>query len=321
MTTVMKKQDVLNLNGKNMSNKKFDLSDYLKKDESSEIIYKPSLYVNMPSCFQKVVGVPGIELGHVTFCYGLSDSGKTEILLNIAKQAVEQDILPILVITENKLKKERLEEKGLIHGENCILEERFDNLEDVYNFVSMKVEDAKNNKLKMNTLILWDSVAGTHSKEAFEVDKDGRITKKFDNQKDANVIGYYNSIIAKRVASTREITCDYSVGLFMVTQAYKPRPEFPGEITDITPNGGEKIWYPCTVGIQIKEGKRHKVTIDEQNYNVGLTCKIKTKKNHMNGIYTEGEILFFENEMLENNDKNIKQMKDKFKETFNIQEE
>lgn len=293
--------------------KKFDLSDYLKKDEAEQVVYKPLQYVTMPKVMQDAIGVPGIALGHLSLFYGLSDSGKTEVMLNVAAEAIKQDILPVLIITENKMEKERLLEKGLINKENCIVEETLVTLEDVYDFISMKVEDAKTKKLKMNTLILWDSVAGTPSKESFEVDKDGRITKKYGPQKNAAVIGYYNPIIAKRVASTREMDCDYSVGVLMVTQAYKTMPEFPGAPVDIYANGGEKIWFPMSLSVCVKEGQRHKVTVDLKNFEIGLTCKLKVKKNHINGIYTEGKILFYKNEMLENSDKNIKDIKEKFK--------
>ncbi len=293
--------------------KKFDLSDYLKKDEAVEIVYKPMQYVNMPECLQNSIGLPGIPLGHLSLFYGLSDSGKTEIMLSVAAEAAKQDILPILIVTENKMEKERLLAKGLIPGENCIVEENITTLEDAYDFISMKVEDAKTKKLKMNTLILWDSVAGTPSKDSFEVDKDGRISKKYGPQKNASVIGYYNPIIAKRVASTREMDCDYSIGVFMVTQAYKTMPEFPGAPTDIVANGGEKIWFPMSLSVVVKEGKRHKVTVNNRNFEIGLTCKLKVKKNHINGRYCDGEVLFYNNEILENNEKNVKLIKDKFK--------
>lgn len=293
--------------------KKFDLSDYLKKDEAEEIVYKPLQYVMMPKCFQDAIGLPGIALGHMSLFYGLSDSGKTEVMLNVAQEAIKQDILPVLIITENKMEKERLLKKGLIPGENCIVEENITTLEDAYDYISMKVEDAKTKKLKMNTLILWDSVAGTPSKDSFEVDKDGRISKKYGPQKNASVIGYYNPIIAKRVASTREMDCDYSIGVFMVTQAYKTMPEFPGAPVDIYANGGEKIWFPMSLSVCVKEGKRFKVTVDKRNYEIGLLCKLKVKKNHINGVYTDGEVVFGENEMFPNDEKLINAFKEKFK--------
>lgn len=297
-----------------MTEKKFDLSGYLKKDEAEEVIYKPLQFVNMPKVFQDATGVSGIPLGYLSMGYGLSDSGKTEILLHAAKQASEQDILPILVVGENKMEKDRLLEKGLIPGENCIVEEGITTLEEFYDFVSMKVEDIKTKKLKMNCLILLDSIASLPSKESFEITKEGKIIKKYGPQKNAAVIGYYNPIIAKRVASTREMDSDYSLGVFLVNQAYKQPPEFPGAPTILVPNGGEKIWFTLGLTFEVKEGKRFKVTVNGRDYEIGLITRLKVKKNHINGIYTSGEVVFAGNDMFENDEKLIKEYKEKFKE-------
>lgn len=293
--------------------KKFDLSDYLKKDEAEQVVYKPLQYVTMPKVMQDAIGLPGFPLGYISMEYGLSDSGKTEILLHAASEAVKQDILPILIFGENKIELSRLNEKGLIPNENCIIVENVSTLEDFYDYVSMKVEDIRTKKLKMNCMIFLDSIASLPSKDSFEFDKDGRISKKYGPQKNAQTIGYYNPIVAKRIASTREMDCDYSLGLFMVNQAYKQPPEFPGGPTTVVPNGGEKIWFPLGLSFEIKEGKRIKQTNDGRDFEIALVTKIKVKKNHITGIYSSGEILLSKNEMLENNEKNVKLIKEQFK--------
>lgn len=298
--------------------KKFNLESYLDETEQNDITeYKEMQYVRLPECFQKSIGLPGIPLGHSVMLYGLSDCGKTDIMLKVARCAVEQDILPIIIITENKLEKTRLNSLNLVDKQNCIVKEDLVTLEEVYDYISMKVEDIKSGKLRNNILILWDSVAGTPSKDSFEIDKDGRITKKFGPQKNASVIGYYNPIIMKRITSTREKGCDYSVGLFMLNQAYKTLPEFPGAPTDIVPNGGEKIWFPLSLSIAIREGKRIKLTVKGRDLEVGLVSKIKVKKNHITGIYTSGEIVLAGNEMFENDEKLIKDYKERHKDQWN----
>lgn len=293
--------------------KKFDLSDYLKKDEAEQVVYKPLQYVTMPKVMQDAIGLPGFPLGYISMEYGLSDSGKTEILLHAASEAVKQDILPILIFGENKIELSRLNEKGLIPNENCIIVENVSTLEDFYDYVSMKVEDIRTKKLKMNCMIFLDSIASLPSKDSFEFDKDGRISKKYGPQKNAQTIGYYNPIVAKRIASTREMDCDYSLGLFMVNQAYKQPPEFPGGPTTVVPNGGEKIWFPLGLSFEIKEGKRIKQTNDGRDFEIALVTKIKVKKNHITGIYASGEILLSGTEMYENTEANVKLIKEKFK--------
>lgn len=294
--------------------KDFNLGDYVEATETvDETVYKPLQYITMPKCFQEAIGLPGIPLGHSTMLYGLSDSGKTDVLLKIAREAVNQDILPIIVITENKMEKTRLDTMGLKDKENCIIVEHLTTLEDVYDYISMKVTDIKNGRLKMNCLILWDSVAGTPSKDSFEIAKDGKITKKYGPQKNAQTIGYYNPIIMKMVTSTRQIESDYSLGLFMLNQAYKNMPEFPGAPTTTVPNGGEKIWFPISLAIEIKEGKRIDVVIDGKKFEIGLVSKLKVKKNHVTGINAAGEIVLAGSEMFENDEKLVKEYKEKYK--------
>lgn len=293
--------------------KKFELSDYVKKEEITETVYKPLQYVIMPKVFQEAVGLPGIALGHSTMLFGLSDSGKTDILLKVAKEAVAQDVIPFIVITENKMDKDRLNDYGLVHGQNCIIEEQIKTLEEVYDYISMKVEDLKTSKLKQNCIILWDSWAGTHAKDTVEIDKEGRILKKHSVMKNAQVGGQYNSIVMERITSTREMTCDYSLGLLMLNQAYTSPPEFPGAMPSIIANGGNKIWFPLSLSILIKEGQRIQTKVNGKNYKIGLVSKLRVEKNHINGIYTEGELLLSGNEMLENTEKNVKEVKEKFK--------
>lgn len=294
--------------------KKFDLSGYVKKEEIEEVVYKPLQYIVMPKCFQTATGVPGIALGHSTMMYGLTDSGKTDILLKIAQKATEQEIIPFIIITENKLDKSRLNDYNLKHGENCVIEETIKTLEEVYDYISMKVEDIKQGRLKNNVLILWDSWAGTHSKETFEIDKEGRILKKHSVMKNAQVGGQYNSIVMERISDTRKMDCDYSLGLFMLNQAYTSPPAYPGAFPEIIANGGNKIWFPLSLSLEIKEGKRIKTTINGQDYKIALTSKITVKKNHINGIYTDGEIVLAGSEMFENDEKLIKDFKEKYKE-------
>jgi len=293
--------------------KEFNLKNYIKEDETEQTVYKPLQYIVMPKPFQDSIGLPGLPLGHSSMIFGLSDSGKTDILLKAAKEAVQQEIVPFIVITENKLDKARLDEYGLIHGENCILEESLKTIEDVYDYISMKVEDIKTGRLKQNAFIMWDSWAGTHAKDTVEIDKEGRIVKKHSVMKNAQVGGQYNSIVMERITGTREMGCDYSLGLLMLNQAYTSPPAFPGLPPSIIANGGNKIWFPLSLSILIKEGKRIKTTVNGRDYKIGLVSKLVVEKNHINGIYTEGEVFLAGSEMLENTDKNIKELKERFK--------
>lgn len=293
--------------------KEFNLQDYIKTEDNQTIVYKEQEYVIMPSCVQKAIGCKGFLLGNLNMCYGLSDSGKTNLMLHAAKAAQEQAILPILVLTENKLSKKRAEAVGL-KLENCIIKEDLTTLEDVYDYISMKIHDVKNGKLPFNSMIFWDSVASTPSKESFEFDENGRIKKKYGPQKNASVIGYYNPIIMKLVTSTRQIECKHSVGVFMITQAYVKPGEFPGAPASIVANGGEKIWFPMSLTIEVKEGKRLKATVQGSEVEFGMVSKLRVKKFHDGDLNYSGEVVFAGNSLFENDESLIKEYKKQNKE-------
>ena len=285
-----------------------------EKEELNETVYKPLQYVVMPEVFQNAIGLPGIPLGYSSQIYGLSDSGKTEILLKVAKEAVAQDIKPYLIITENKMDKDRLKDFGLVNGENCVIEEQIKTLEGVYNYISMRVQDIIKGRIKQNCILLWDSWAGTYAEGSFKIDEDtGEIIQKFSVMKNAQVGGLYNPIVMERISKTREMNCDYSLGLLTLNQAYTSPAIPPATIPSIVPNGGNKIWFPLGLSVRIKEGQRYELTKDKKKYRIGLVAKLEVQKNHINGIYCEGEILLAGNEMYENTEKNVKEIKERFK--------
>jgi hypothetical protein len=279
----------------------FDLSSFLEDENSKEtkIEYNEQKFIIMQEEFQKAIGLPGIMLGDVSMGYGLSDSGKTEFMLHVAKAATEQEILPILLVTENKFKESRLANFNLTSS-NSLLKRNLKYLEDVYDYIAQIVHKVTSGTLQKDVIILWDSVASTPSRETMEIGKDGSIKKKYGPQKNAAVIGYYNPIIMDLITTTREKNCSHQVGLYMVQQAYVKPPEFAGGIASIVPNGGEKIWYNLSLSLEFKEGQRLKAKKDGQDYAFGLTSRIKTVKNHVNGMYGENKIVFVDGDIIPN---------------------
>jgi len=287
----------------------FDLEAFLdEENDSKEVEYNDQKFVVMDEEFQKAIGLPGIPLSDVSMGFGLSDSGKTEFMLHVAKAAVAQDILPILIISENKFKEGRLVNFQL-NNKNSIVKRNLKTLEDVYDYICQVIAKVKNNTLKKDVILLWDSVASTPSKETFEVLKDGTVKKKYGPQKNAAVIGYYNPFIMDLITTTREKECEHQVGLYMVNQAYIKPPEFAGAQATLVPNGGEKIWYNLSLSLVFKEGQRLKAKKDGMDYAFGLVSRIKVEKNHINGIYGENKIVFVDGDVIPNTSAAIEKYK------------
>jgi RecA/RadA recombinase len=287
----------------------FDLESFLdEENKAGQIKYIDQKFIVMDEEFQKALGLPGIPLGDISMGYGLSDSNKTEFMLHIAKAATKQNVLVILIITENKFKEDRLVNFGL-NTSNCLVKRNLKYLEEVYDYISQIIHKVKKGLLKKDVIILWDSVASTPSQETMEIDKEGKIKKKYGPQKNAAVIGYYNPIIMDLVTTTREEGSEYQVGLYMVNQAYVKPPEMPGLPATIVPNGGEKIWYNLSLSIEHKEGQRLKAKKDGVDFAFGMVSRIKTVKNHINGLYGENKIVFVDGDIIPNTPSDIEKYK------------
>jgi recombination protein RecA len=305
-----------------MSNKKFDLESYVDGEVKEDVVYKPDEDVILQKEVSDAIGMPGIRMGTVSAMYGLSNSGKTTLMLHIAAQAQKQGKVPVMIITENKMDWQRAEQLGLdISKSKCIIREDFEFLEDVYDYISQKIEDVKTGRLPRDIVILWDSVASTPSRESLEIDKSGSIKKKYGPQKNAAVIGYYNPIIMKRVTSTRRVDSANTAAVVMLTQAYVKPPEFSGGIATIVPNGGEKIWFPLSLCLEIKEGGPLQAIVGGKKLTFGNICKVKVAKNHLTSTSTSGEFVITANAILANDKGAIEDYKNAHKDQWNSPKE
>lgn len=296
---------------------KFDLDSYIKSEQKDVPIvnYKPQEFIVMPKPFQDAIGLTGFPVGSSSFLYGLSDCGKTGILLAAVKAAQDQGHLVFLILSENKTDKKRLIDAG-IDINRLVLKEDLQFLEEVYDFISVKVHEIKSGALPLNVTFAWDSLTASVSKDSIEFTKEGKIIKKFTNQKNANVIGFYNPIIAKLIAETREEGCKGTATLLTIAQAYVKPAEWSGGVATIVPNGGEKIYFPMSLGIEVKEGRRLKSTFKGREVEHSLITRLKVKKNHLTNLNCEGEIVFMGTEMLPNDKTIIDKFKDENKEKW-----
>jgi hypothetical protein len=293
----------------------FSLSDYIDSEIKEDVIYKPDLDLVLQKEVSDALGMPGIRMGTVNAFYGLSNSGKTSLMIHMAVQAQQQGMLPIIVLTENKMDWVRAQKMGLDLNK-CIRREDLEYLEDVYDYISQKTEDVKTGKLPFNTIIFWDSVASTPSKESLEILPDGSIKKKYGPQKNAAVIGYYNPIIMKRVTSTRREDSKGFMSVVMLTQAYVKPPEFAGGMASIVPNGGEKIWFPLSLCVEVKEGAPVQTTVNGKKLTYGTTCKLRVSKNHLTEISTSGEFVITASSILPNTKEALEEYKSNNKQNW-----
>jgi RecA/RadA recombinase len=289
----------------------FDLESYSDSEKKTDIVYKPDTYFQLHPQIAAATGFKELPLGHLMAMYGLSDSGKSAIMLQMAADCQKAGIVPIFIITEKKMDWRRAVAHGLDTSKSkCIIRSDLKHLEDVYDYIAQKIKDVKEGRLPRNVMFFWDSVASTPSVESYEILADGSIKRRYGNQKNANVIGYYNPLIMDLLNSTREESSKHTAGAMFLTQAYIKPAEFAGGMATTVPNGGEKIWFPLSLCLEIKERMKLTATVKGRKVDFGRVTKIRVSKNHLSEIATEGDFAITCEGIVPNEPNVIKKIKD-----------
>lgn len=274
-----------------MSKKKgFDLGEYKKSIEVADTPLKMDLYVQLNAALQEVLGLPGYPLGHITQLFGLSDSGKTSLVFHGAAQAQKQGILPVFIVTENKVSWERAKLMGVDVDNNCIIEYA-QYLEDIFIKIDRVTSDVVMGKLPMNVIIFVDSIGNTVSVDSVTENKDGTIEMGGAMMKAAKVIRERMRVFSHKINNTRKTTSPFSVGLVFVNHAYKQPPQFPGGPTTIVPYGGDGIYFSSSLVIRTKKAKTLKAVVSGQEKGYGIVSKITVDKNHISNTTNAGEFV------------------------------
>lgn len=298
-----------------MAKKKFDLNAYKETIKVADTPLKTDLFVTLNECLHAVLGMPGIPLGHITQIYGLSDTGKTSILFHTAAQAQKQGILPVMIITEGKVDWERAKQMGF-EKETAIVNENCEFLEDAFVFIDKITTDVSNGDLPYNTMIFWDSVGNTLSKDEVEIQKDGTWEKKSTMMKASKVISENMRVISKKINDTRKVSYPNAVGLMVLNQAYTEPPKFPGAPSRLVPYGGNAIWYRSSLVLKTQRTKKLSATKGGVDMGFGIVSKITVDKNHLTNTAHSGEFVITADEIIPNEKTAIDYYKQVKKETW-----
>ena len=94
--------------------KNFSLEKFKKKAGIEDIPDKPLKWITLSPAFKNATGLPGFPVGYVSLVRGLTNTGKSTAICEALVAAQKMSILPILIDTENNLKRGnyRLSELG-----------------------------------------------------------------------------------------------------------------------------------------------------------------------------------------------------------------
>ena len=286
----------------------FDRSKYIQ-EKSKHVQYKPDSFIPMSKAFQDLTMFPGFPQGHVHMVYGLSDCGKTTMLLELAKGAQSKNILPVFVITERKWSWKRCATMG-IDKNDCVYNDELEFIEEASDYIVSILKDQAEGRLNEDIVILWDSVGATPSRAEWEAQEehDKLVKKAIDDGKDPKEVK--KSTTAMMVTSkvlreqverkinhlinkTRNEKCPFLATLFIVNHGYvSPNPMGPASLI---PYGGGGIKLACT--FMFRQGKvsgaakKVTATVGGTEIVYGLQVPLLFEKNHLNGLSAQGEVI------------------------------
>ena len=183
---------------------KFDLNKFkATKGLDKNVKFKEQKWIPLSPAFQKVAGVPGIPMGHISLLRGHSDTGKTTALLEAAVSAQNMGQLPVFIITEMKWNWEHAAQMGLEvklikdpdTGEVLDYEGNFiyvdretiNSIEDVAGFILDLIDEQKKGNLPYDLLFLWDSIGSVPCEMSIKSNKNnnewnaGAMSTQFGN--------------------------------------------------------------------------------------------------------------------------------------------
>lgn len=305
-------------------NKKFSkLADYKNKIGFKEAKYKEQEWINMSPAFKESANLPGIPVGHVSMVYGKSDTGKSTAALELAAYALKQDILPILIITENKFSEERAVKMG-IDLEGCIIHKGIRTIEEGCNKIKQYLDDQEDGKLQSDIVFIWDSLGATPT--------EAELSRREDESEGgammqaAKVIKEkFQRYLAFRINGTRAENYPYNATLFVVNQGYQSPPNINmgKRNTTIEPYGGDGLYLACTVVIRMGGIMTRSSKVDAQKNGAKVVFAVKSgfvvEKNHISNTSAKGNIICTDHGFISDSNEAIAAYKKEYAADWNLE--
>jgi RecA/RadA recombinase len=299
----------------------FSLADYKKEKQANSVAFKPQTWIKMGPAFQSITALPGIPEGSINIVYGRSDTGKSTMLLELAKYAQEQGVLPVFIITEKKWSWDRCDEIG-IDRENCLYRDDIDFIEQGCDFIEEVLKDQAEGRCPTDIVFLWDSIGATPSKKEFDAAEEGEggggmmLTSRVLRERFARRICH-------KITSTRKETHPYNATLFIVNHAYQSPPSFPGGQTTLKPYGGDGIYYTATLvfrmGGIMSNSSKVKATKDGTQVAFAIKSALVVEKNHITNVAPDGKILCTPHGFIEDSKEAIEFYKKQYKDDWQLE--
>lgn len=292
--------------------KSFSLEDFKKKTGTETIKDKPLTWYRISKAFQEATGLPGYPRGYLSLVRGLSNTGKSTAVSEVAVAAQKMGDFVIIIDTENNIGASRLETMGFDFEDNTILInneyllEKFGRvkdknlseatIEDLADCISHFLNLQDSGDLPMNICFIIDSI-GTLSciKSVNSADKGSPDNNQWNAGAYERAFKY---IINSRIPLSRKENKEYTNTIIGVQKIWlQPNPM---GMPTVKHKGGESMLFAARLithhgGIASQGIKKITATSKKREVLFGTESKVSIAKNHIDGQYgginMEGKII------------------------------
>jgi len=220
-------------------------------------------FILMPPWWTEATGLKGLPFGYVFMISGNPDSGKTSCTIEAMRCAQEQGIYVILVDTERKTTRSRLQQWGVDPDNVARVQPRY--LEEAYDGIDKWWEAIKDADSSAKILIIFDSLGNTPARA--EADTDVEDSLQMGLAAKLNKRGFRR--IVPRLARDK-------VHVLVVNQTYTNMGS-PGR----TNAGGQAVDYFSVLTFQTSRQKWLERTVKGEQIRVGARVQWTAYKNHL----------------------------------------
>lgn len=305
---------------------KFNLDNFkAKKGLDSNIKFKEQTFIPFSPAIKEAISIPGCPTGQVVVARGLSDSGKTTLLIELATEAQKQGVLPVFIITEMKWDFHHAKDMGfdieIIPDEDnpgnnnykgfFLYSDRstLNSIEDVADFILDILDEQKKGNLPYDLLFLWDSVGSIPCRMSLDA-------KSNNPQWNAGAMATnFGNFVNQRFPMSRKSTSMYTNTLFVINKTGILRPATAMEQPKRTNKAGDTMYWDAglviTFGNITNSGtSKLKAQKNGKTVEYAKRTKIAIDKIHLKGgVATTSTVIMTPHGFIEDNDTSLKKYK------------
>lgn len=303
----------------------FDLTHYkqAKNLGSTNTKFKPQEWMPVSDAFMEATGLRGIPIGHITLLRGLSDTGKTTLLIESMIAAQRAGKLPVIIVTEMKWSFEHAKTMGLEMDEvvdeetgevkyegSFIYADRssLNTIEDVAEFIADLLNDQAKGKLPYDLVFFWDTVGSIPCRLSV-------TSQKNNNEWNAGAVStQFGNYLNQEIIRSRKADHPFTNTFVFVNKVWIQKGMVFGELPKMKNKNGETFWSDCSIlvtfgGVTSQGTQKIKATKDGKAVEFGKRVRVQVEKNHITGITTSTKIIATPHGFIKDNDASIAKYK------------